>query len=117
MTSGAGGTACECTAAAVRPSAATAALAAMKSLRLVRNVSSAIVDVRLQNFCQLSYKDTELHGKSRNNTDRSVLLSRKSYASCQGFSSAGSWERTHPACKGVGHPGQAGSVRSQGRPR
>src|SRR6058998_2321578 len=35
------------------------------------------------------------------NTDehRSVLLSRKSFASCQGFSSAGSWERTHPACR------------------
>src|SRR5205809_5577522 len=29
----------------------------------------------------------------------SVLLSRKSFASCQGFSSAGSWERTHPACR------------------
>src|SRR6266508_172547 len=26
-----------------------------------------------------------------------------------------SWERTHPACRGVRHPGHAGSVRSQGR--
>src|SRR5947208_13574638 len=26
-------------------------------------------------------------------------LSRKSFASCQGFFSAGSWERTHPACR------------------
>ena len=42
---------------------------------------------------------------------------RKSSASWQGFSSAGSWERTHPACRVLDTQGtlEAGSVRSQGR--
>ena len=47
-----------------------------------------------------------------------VVLSRKSFASCQGFSSAYSWERTHPACRVLDIQGtlEAGSVRrSQGR--
>src|SRR5216117_1349463 len=35
--------------------------------------------------------DTDKHG--------SVPLSRKSFATCQGFSFACSWERTHPACR------------------
>src|SRR2546428_2683417 len=51
------------------------------------------------------------------NTDPclSVLLSRKSFASCQGFSSA-VLLGAHASCvQGVGHPGHAGSVRSQGR--
>src|SRR6266545_3930318 len=50
-------------------------------------------------------KDSRLHKlhkmQPQMNTDkhRSVLLTRKSFTSCQGFSSAGSWERTHPACR------------------
>src|SRR5881628_2411956 len=51
------------------------------------------------------------------NTDPcpSVLLTRKSFASCQGFSSAGLLG-AHASCvQGVRHPGHAGSVRSQGR--
>ena len=45
----------------------------------------------------------------------SVLLTRKSFASCQGFSSAGLLG-AHASCVlGVGHPRHAGSVRSQGR--
>src|SRR5205809_4572214 len=51
------------------------------------------------------------------NTDPclSVLLSRKSFASCQGFSSA-VLLGAHASCvQDVRHPGHAGSVRSQGR--
>src|SRR5881396_780580 len=48
----------------------------------------------------------------------SVLLNLKSFASCQGFSSASAWERTHPVCRMLDTSGtlEAGSVRSQGRP-
>src|SRR5205823_2545218 len=45
----------------------------------------------------------------------SVLLIRTPLQAAKDFPAAGSWERTHPACRGVGHPGHAGSVRSQGR--
>src|SRR2546428_11522936 len=51
------------------------------------------------------------------NTDkhRSALLTRKSFASCQGFFSAGLLG-AHASCvQGVRHPGHAGSVRSQGQ--
>src|SRR5437867_13427832 len=51
------------------------------------------------------------------NTDkhRSALLTRKSFASCQGFFSAGLLG-AHASCvQGVRHPGHAGSVRSRGR--
>src|SRR6266511_1686945 len=55
----------------------------------------------------------EFHGAAQNETTdehRSVLLTRQSLAGCQGFSSACSWERTHPAsCVPAGHSRHAGS--------
>src|SRR6266540_1500751 len=49
------------------------------------------------------------------NTDSSAATKKKLTAETQRTRRFRPWERTHPACRGVGHPGHAGSVRSQGR--